>query len=64
VHLRKYLRLPRIGYDWHTIMHMIASLVSQDVYRALKEHRQHDPAAYTRRLSELPGDWPPPEPAR
>jgi len=24
----------------------------------------HDPAAYARRLSELPGGWPPPEPAR
>jgi hypothetical protein len=39
---------------------MIASLVSEDVYRAIKEHRQQDPAAYTRRLSELPGNWPPP----
>ena len=36
----------------------------EDVYSALKEHRQPDPAAYTRRLSELPGDWPPPETAR
>ena len=57
-------RLAGLGYDWHNIMHMIASLVTEDVYRALKEHRQPDPAAYARRLSELPGDWPPPEPAR
>ena len=57
-------RLAGLGYDWHTIMHMIASLISEDVYQALREHRQPDPAAYTRRLSELPGDWPPPEPAR
>jgi hypothetical protein len=26
--------------------------------------RQPGPAAYARRLSELPGDWPPPETAR
>lgn len=57
-------RLARLGYDWHNIMHMIASLVTEDVYSALQEHRQPDPAAYVRRLSELPGDWPPPETAR
>jgi Domain of unknown function (DUF1841) len=57
-------RLAGLGYDWHNIMHMIASLVTEDVYSALKEHRQRDPAAYARRLSELPGDWPPPETAR
>lgn len=57
-------RLAGLGYDWHNIMHMIASLVAVDVYGALQEHRQPDPAAYARRLSELPGDWPPPEPVR
>ena len=35
---------------------MITSLVSEDVYRSLKEHRQPDPADYARRLNELPGD--------
>ena len=31
----------------------------------MKEHRQFDPGDYTRRLNELPGDWPPPQaPAR
>jgi len=53
-------RLAGVGYDWHNIMHMIASLVTEDVYLALKEHRQPDPAAYARRLRKLPGDWPPP----
>ena len=57
-------RLAGLGYDWHNIMHMIASLVTEDVYSALTEHRQPDPAAYIRRLSELPGDWPPPEAGR
>jgi hypothetical protein len=57
-------RLAGLGYDWHNIMHMIASLVTADVYGALTEHRQPDPATYARRLSELPGDWPPPETVR
>jgi Domain of unknown function (DUF1841) len=57
-------RLAGLGYDWHNIMHMIAALVTEDVYGILKEHRQPDPAAYARRLTELPGDWPPPKPAR
>jgi hypothetical protein len=54
-------RLIGLGYDWHNVMHMIAALVSEDVYRAMKEHRQFDPGDYARRLNELPGDWPPPE---
>jgi len=57
-------RLAGLGYDWHNIMHMIATLVTEDVYGALKEHRQPGPVAYARRLSELPGDWPPPETTR
>jgi Domain of unknown function (DUF1841) len=56
-------RLAGLGYDWHNIMHMIASLITEDVYWALQEHRQPDPAGYARRLRGLPGDWPPPEPA-
>ena len=32
-------RLAGLGYDGHSIMHMIASLVSEDVYWALMEHR-------------------------
>jgi hypothetical protein len=57
-------RLAGLGYDWHNIMHMIASLITEDVYWAMQEHRKPDPADYARRLSELPGDWPPPEPVR
>ena len=51
-------RLAGLGYDWHSIMHMIAALVSQDVDAALAEHRQPDPADYARRLDRLPGGWP------
>jgi hypothetical protein len=57
-------RLAALGYDWHNIMHMIAALVTEDIHGALTEHRTPDPAAYARRLNELPGDWPPPEPDR
>jgi hypothetical protein len=57
-------RLAGLGYDWHNIMHMIAALVSDDLYHAMNEHRHFDPADYTRRLNELPGDWPPPQALR
>jgi hypothetical protein len=57
-------RLAGMGYDWHNIMHMIASLVSEDVHAAFTEVRKHDPASYARRLDQLPGDWPPPEEPR
>lgn len=57
-------RLAALGYDWHNIMHMIASLVTEDVFWAMKEQREHDPVSYARRLSELPGDWPPPQSLR
>jgi hypothetical protein len=44
-------RLAGLGYEWHNIMHIIASLATEAAYWTLKEHRQPDPAAYTRRLS-------------
>ncbi len=56
-------RLDDLGYDWHNIMHMIAALVTDDVYGAVSERRQFDRADYARRLNELPGDWPPPQTA-
>ncbi|MGI8450053.1 MAG: DUF1841 family protein, partial [Streptosporangiaceae bacterium] len=57
-------RRAALGHDWPNIMHVIASLVTEDMHRALSEHRQPDPAAYARRLNGLPGDWPSPESAR
>jgi Domain of unknown function (DUF1841) len=53
-------RLAALGYDWHNIMHMIAAVVSDDVYHALKEDQPFDPGDYIRRLRQLPGDWPQP----
>jgi hypothetical protein len=37
-------RLAGRGYDWHNIMPMIASLVTEDVYGVLNESRKPDPA--------------------
>jgi hypothetical protein len=51
-------RLISLGYDWHSIMHMIAALIAKDVHRALAG-QQFDRAEYVRRLGELPGDQPP-----
>jgi hypothetical protein len=58
---RTVQRLDGLGYDWHNMMHMIAALVAEDVYRSMQEHGQPDPTDYARRLNELPGDWPPPD---
>jgi hypothetical protein len=53
-------RLAGLGYDWHNIMHMIARLVSDDIYRATPEQKPFGLRDYVQRLSELPGDWPAP----
>jgi hypothetical protein len=53
-------RLAALGYDWHNIMHMIARVVSDDIYAAMNEHKPFDRGGYARRLNELPRDWPPP----
>jgi hypothetical protein len=57
-------RLAGPGHDWHNIMHMIAAVAGDDVYRAMKQHRPFDPGDYARRLNELPGGWPPPQALR
>jgi hypothetical protein len=54
-------RLARLGYDWHNITHLIAAVVSDDLYLMMKERRPFDPGSYARRLSKLPGDWPSPQ---
>jgi len=41
-------RLAGLGYDWHNIMHMIASRVTGDVYWALTEPPVRSAAANTR----------------
>jgi hypothetical protein len=53
-------RLAGLGYDWHNVMHMIAAVISNDLYEMMSEQRPFDRGGYARRLSQLPGDWPPP----
>ena len=57
-------RLAGLGYDWHNVMHMIAAVVSDDLYQMMNEQRPFDPGSYARRLGQLPGDWPPPQALR
>jgi hypothetical protein len=54
-------RLAGLGYDWHNVMHMIAAVITDDIYKAMKEHLPFDPGDHARRLNDLPGDWPPPQ---
>jgi Domain of unknown function (DUF1841) len=57
-------RLAGLGYDWHNVVHMIAAVVSDDLYQMMNERRSFDLGSYARRLSRLPGDWPPPQALR
>jgi uncharacterized protein DUF1841 len=57
-------RLAGLGYDWHNVIHMIAAVVSDNVYQVMNEHRPFDLGEYARRLDELPGDWPSPSALR
>ena len=36
-------RLAGLGYDWHNIMHMIARVISDDMYGVLKQRREIGP---------------------
>jgi hypothetical protein len=40
-------------------MHMIAAVVSDDLHQMMNERRPFDAGSYARRLSQLPGGWPP-----
>jgi hypothetical protein len=50
-------RLIDAGYDRHEILHMLASVVSADVYNALHHHQPHDPARTRDALAALPESW-------
>ena len=43
-------RLIGLGYDWHNIMHMIAALLAEEVYRVMQEHRRLI-------LATMPAGW-------
>jgi hypothetical protein len=41
-------------------MHIIARMVSDDIYRTISEHKPFELGDYAWRLSEPPDNWPPP----
>ena len=50
-------RLMGLGYKRHDILHMIGSVVSDDVYYALKEDQSFDLKRYLAALEALPEAW-------
>ena len=57
---RRALRLTALGYDRHVVLHMIASLVSHDLWETVQLGKPFDREEYARKLDTLPEGWPPP----
>jgi hypothetical protein len=50
-------RLLASGYERHEVLHMLASVVSEDVYEILHDQRAPDPEKTKAALDALPGSW-------
>ena len=50
-------RLIRAGYERHEVLHMLASVVSGDVYSSLHDKQSPDLARTRAALAALPGSW-------
>jgi uncharacterized protein DUF1841 len=50
-------RLVNAGYERHEVLHMLASVVSADVYSALHDNQPPDAARTRAALASLPGSW-------
>ena len=50
-------RLVAAGYERHEILHMLASVVSNDVFEVLKEGKVYDSAKTIAGLAALPESW-------
>jgi len=50
-------RLTQAGYDRHEVLHMLASVVSADIYNALTDKGAFDIDRTRRELAALPGSW-------
>jgi len=50
-------RLTDAGYERHEVLHMLASVVSEDVYAALHDNQPHNPARTRAALAALPESW-------
>lgn len=50
-------RLLAAGYERHEVLHMLASVVANDVFDILKTETPHDPEKTRAALDVLPGSW-------
>jgi hypothetical protein len=50
-------RLLAAGYERHEVLHMLASVVSSDVFDILKSETPHDPDKTRAALDALPSSW-------
>jgi hypothetical protein len=50
-------RLRRLGYRQHEILHMLASAITGEIWRALRGERGYDRAAHVAALAALPESW-------
>jgi hypothetical protein len=50
-------RLQRLGYERHDILHMLGSVVTHEIWWALKEEKPYDHDRYVRALDALPESW-------
>lgn len=50
-------RLTLAGYDRHEVLHMLASVVSTDIYNAMSDKLPFDIARTRRELDALPASW-------
>ena len=51
------VRLTEAGYERHEVLHMLASVVSEEVWNALAEHTPRDADRVRRALAALPATW-------
>lgn len=49
-------RLTSLGYERHEVLHMLSSVVSDEVYQGMRGDPREDDAS-TRALAALPGSW-------
>lgn len=50
-------RLRQKGYKRHDILHMLSSVMTEEIWKARQSGTPHDPASYARALAALPVSW-------
>ncbi len=50
-------RLLKAGYDRHEVLHMLASVVSNEVFQMLRHHEPHELERVRQALAALPASW-------